>query len=326
MTKKNGTFADIFTLSWGFAGQRVLATAARTGVLGHLAGGLTTAGETAATLGIDELATGKVLRALHALGVVEARGDRYALAEPLKPLFLPGEGDITPFVAHSDGLNDFWGATLEGWVRTGLHPHRMRDAEGQKRFGAAMKALAIHLAPRVVEELGLSTVRRSLDLGGGVGTYATVFCQAAPELQATVVEHPEVCELGRAEVVRAGLGDRIDFRGGSYLDDDLGEGYDLVLLANVLHQEQAEAAQGLIARAASTLAPGGRLAVVDFRIDDDQREELIGALFAINMRSFGDTYPAPVIHKWMEGAGLTSLERRDLAPAHWLLVGQRPRG
>ena len=60
----------------------------------------------------------------------------------------------------------------------------------------------------------------------------------------------------------------------------------------------------IIRRAAAALAPGGRVVVVDFAIDDAKQEHLLGALFAINMRSFGDTYSEPELRGWMEDAGL----------------------
>lgn len=324
MTKTITSFGDLFALAWGFGSQRVLAVAARAGIVRRLAQGPGTAEELSRELEVDELAVGKILRALHAMGAAEAKGERYALVEVLRPLFLPGDGDITPFLDHSDKLNDFWGATLEEWVRTGQHPRRMRDAEGQRRFGAAMKAIASHLAPRAAKELDLSGVRRVLDLGGGIGVFAQAFCAAAPDLRHTVVELPEVTGLGRAEVKGSGFEDRIEFLGGDYHELDLGEGWDLVLLANVVHQEDADGAARLIERAGAALASGGRIAVVDFAIDDAKRENLVGALFAINMRSFGDAYPEPVVRQWMAGAGLTPLPRVHLSPAHWLLTARRP--
>ena len=323
MSQRISSFSDLFALSWGFAAQRTLATATRTGIIRHLAEGSDTPEGTAASLGLDAFAVGKVVRALHALGVAEVDGASYRLNPNLRPLFRPGDQDVAAFLAHSDMLNDFWGETLEGWVRTGEHPRRVRDAEGQRKFGAAMKAIASHLAPRVAEELDLHSARRYLDVGGGIGYWATVFCRAEPGLYATVLEHPEVAALGQAAVAGTGLEARIEFRGGSYTDADLGEGWDLVLLANIIHQERSEGAARLVQRAACALAPGGRLAVVDFRIDDERRRDLIGVLFAINMRGFGDTYPEPVIRDWMARAGLEPLPRVDLAPAHWLITGRR---
>jgi hypothetical protein len=63
--------------------------------------------------------------------------------------------------------------------------------------------------------------------------------------------------------------------------------------------------------------------VVDFQIDDDQRRHPFGTLFAINMRSFGDTYAEPTIRGWMAAAGLGEITRADLDPDRWLIVGRK---
>jgi len=96
-----------------------------------------------------------------------------------------------------------------------------------------------------------------------------------------------------------------------------------VLLANVLHIESPDDAAALVGKAAKACSPGGRIAVVDFVIDDQKRENVMGCLFAINMRSFGDTHSAPQIKGWMESAGLTDQQTYDLPPAHWMIVGRK---
>lgn len=53
-------------------------------------------------------------------------------------------------------------------------------------------------------------------------------------------------------------------------------------------------------------------------------EITIGDVFAVNMRSFGDTYTESEIRGWMKEAGLELLPTKRLAPAHWLITGRRP--
>jgi len=268
MTKPDlAPFDALYHLMWGFAGQRVVSVAARSGLLSELAGGWATTAELAHRTGLDPLATGKVVRALVAAGVAEADEDRYRLPSQLAPAFAAGDGNLSAFVDHIDSLNDQWGRTLEEWLRTGTQPRRERDPEGARRFGAAMRANANVLAPQVLEALGLDGVGQALDIGGGVGRYAELLCAAAPDLRCTVLDRSDTVELGKQALADTTVADRVSFVAGDYHDADLGEGYDLVLLANILHQEKADAAAALVARAAGALAPGGRLAVIDFVID-----------------------------------------------------------
>ena len=62
---------------------------------------------------------------------------------------------------------------------------------------------------------------------------------------------------------------------------------------------------------------------IDFAIDDARQSSVMGALFAIQMRSFGDTHPEPAIRGWLEAAGLRNVRRTDLGTDRWLIVGHK---
>jgi len=308
-------------LLWGFASHRVITVAGRTGILRLLAEKDLTTEEIASELELDEPATGKVVRALTALGVAEAEGDRYRAASGIREHFLPGDRDVVPFLEHSHAMYERWGATLEPWLRGEDWPVAERSPEELRRFGAAMRAMGAQNARRLADVLDLEGVHRVLDVGGGWGHFAQALCRANPGLHATVLDRPEVVDRAQAELAGTDFEDTIDFLPGDYLESDYGTGYDLVLFANVLHQESAERASQMVRLGAAALAPGGRVTVVDFAIDDARRQHLLGTLFAINMRSFGDTWNEPTIRGWMSAAGLDQIERSDLGPDRWIISG-----
>jgi len=311
-------------LLWGFAGHRVITVAGRTGILRLLAERDCTPTEIATELELDELAAGKVVRALTALGIAEAEGEHYRAAAGLREHFLPGDRDVVPFLEHSHAMYEHWGETLEPWLRGEDWPVAERTPEEVRRFGAAMRAMGAQMARRVADALDLEDVERMLDVGGGWGQFAQAMCRVRPGLQATVLDRPEVVDRAQTELASTEFEERIDFLPGDYLATDFGAGYDLVLLANILHQETSDRAQKLVRRGAAALAPGGRVTVVDFAIDDKQREHLLGALFAINMRSFGDTWTEDDIRGWMAVAGLDEGERINLGPDRWIISGRKP--
>jgi SAM-dependent methyltransferase len=308
---------------WSFAGQRVITTAARAGILRRLAEGPATVDQAAEEIGLDELATGKVMRALTALELVEADGERYRMVESLARHFRGGADDITPMLNHLHEMYDSWGANLEPWLKGGEWETRKRDDDEVAAFGFAMQAIGSFVAKKVARALELSGSARMLDVGGGFGQYACELCRVNPELRATVLDIPSVAEMATRKAADGEFADRVEWLAGDYLEADYGSGYDLVLFANVLHQENIDSAADMVRRGAGALAPGGRVAVVDFAIDDDQRENLQGCLFAINMRSFGDTYTEPTIRGWMEAAGLIDVERIDIDPVRWMIVGRK---
>ena len=311
--------ARLYENLWDFARCRVLTVASRTGILTRLAESPATEEEISGDLGLDGLATGKIVRALCSMGYLVADGKGYRVVEELKPHLLPGELDLTPFIDHAHGLYDRWGATLEEWVRTGTQPQRKRSGDQLLKFGQGMQASASLMAPQVIKALdNFSGIKKVLDLGGGIGGYARFFCREKEDVKVTVLDIPEVAELGRKSLAGE---DRIDFIGGDYHETEFGSGYDLVLMANILHIESPEDAAALVRRSAEACYPGGRVAVVDFVIDDQKRENIMGCLFAINMRSFGDTHSKPQIEGWMQAAGIPKVETFDLPPAHWMIAG-----
>jgi ubiquinone/menaquinone biosynthesis C-methylase UbiE len=312
-------------LLWTFAEHRVITVAARTGILGQLAEHTSPTNDVARELELDPLATGKMIRALAALGIVEADEDRYRVAGELRPYFLPGDNNLLPFLEHSHTMYERWGATLEPWLRGDDRPVAERTPEEVRRFGAAMRAMGSQMARRVAAVLDFEGAERLLDVGGGWGHFAKAFCRVQANLRATVLDIPEVAERATANLKGTDLENRIDFLAGDYLSTDYGTDFDLVLFANVLHQETGDRAMEMMQRGAAALAPGGRVVVVDFAIDDQQREHLLGALFAINMRSFGDTWPEPTIRGWMESAGLADIARTNLGPDRWIIEGRKCR-
>jgi hypothetical protein len=311
-------------LLWGFASHRVITVAGRTGILRLLAERTVTPEEAARQLGLDPLATAKVIRALAALGVAEAVDDGYRAPDRLREHFTVGEQDVVPFLEHSHAMYERWGATLEPWLRGESWPTAERTPEELRRFGAAMRAMGTQMARRVAELLDLEGVRRMLDVGGGWGQFAQAMCRVEPGLRAVVLDQPRVVDRARREIAGSQFERCIEFQAGDYLNTDYGSGFDLVLLANILHQEKAARASELVRRGAAALVPGGRVVVVDFAIDDHRHEHVLGALFAINMRSFGDTWTEPDIRGWMADAGLGDVERSDLGPDRWIITGTKP--
>jgi SAM-dependent methyltransferase len=317
------TFEDLQDLLWTFAQHRVLTVAARAGVLRRLADGAATSDQIARDLDLEPNATGKTVRALHAMGILTADGDAYRVPESLATHLGPGPGDLTAFIEHSHGMYESWGDHLEPWLHGAEWPSAAADPGSARRFGAAMRAIGAAVAEETASLLDLSHARSMLDVGGGFGQYSKALCAGNPQLHATVLDTPKVAELARAEIAGTDDEKRITFVGGDYLTSDYGQGYDLVLIANVLHQETSDGACEMIRRSAEATAPGGRVAVVDFMIDDQQREVLFGALFAINMRSFGDTYTEPTIRGWMSDAGLDNITRTDISRHKWLITGTK---
>jgi Methylase involved in ubiquinone/menaquinone biosynthesis len=132
------------------------------------------------------------------------------------------------------------------------------DPERARRFTRMLLEIHQGLADQVAAALGLSGVRRLMDLGGGSGVVAMALARRWPDLSVTVVDIANVCAAGREIVAEAGLGDRIDFHAADFTQDPLPGGFDAVLECDV-----AAYSEPLFCRVRDALEPGGRFVVVD---------------------------------------------------------------
>jgi hypothetical protein len=97
-------------------------------------------------------------------------------------------------------------------------------------------------------------------------------------------------------------------------------------MSHVLHGEAPADAARLVARAAETLAPGGRLGIHEFILDDDRKGPLFATLFSLNMllgTEQGRSYTDGELREMMAAAGLEPIERLavDLPNESGILMG-----
>jgi SAM-dependent methyltransferase len=186
------------------------------------------------------------------------------------------------------------------------------DEAAREAFLMGMYNNAMAGGPLVVAGIDLTGRRRLLDLGGGPGTYALLFCQTYPELEATVFDLPTSREFAERATRRFCLEGRVRFAAGDFLEDPLPGRYDVAWLSHILHGEGEENCRRIVAKAAAALEPGGLLLVHEFILDDDGSGPLHPALFALNMlvgTPEGRAYREGELRSMMEGAGLREIHR-----------------
>jgi SAM-dependent methyltransferase len=137
--------------------------------------------------------------------------------------------------------------------------------------------------PTVAEAIDLSGAERLIDVGGGPATASIVFAELHPQLNCTVFDEAGPLEIAREYIAEAGLEDRVETVAGNFLTDDLGQGFDVAYLSNVIHIYDEARVAGLFQRVHRALASGGRILVKDFYLDDTRSAPRFATRFAINM-------------------------------------------
>ncbi len=169
---------------------------------------------------------------------------------------------------------------------------------------------ALHVSEERVESALLALIgdrpfRTLLDLGAGTGRMLELFAPRAVRAVG-VDQSAAMLALARSRIDQAGLRNVQLRQGDVYAPPVERDGYDLVVVHQVLHflDDPARA----LKEAARALSPSGRLVVVDF---DAHTQEFLRSDFAHRRLGF----PLAEIESFLADAGLVAVQSRRVAPA-----------
>jgi len=316
------------TMIRGYQNSRVLLTAVELDLFTAVTAPASAA-EVASRLGTDPRATEMLLNALVALECLTKSGELFRATEETARYFGTGSPDNERLATmHSVHQWDSW-STLTECVRAGYSVtagETRRDAAWTEAFIAAMNRNAASRAPHVVRAVGDTGVRRMLDVGGGPATYSIAFARAFPKLRADVLDKPEVLPIARRHIEDAGLGNRITVRAGDLTSSPFGEGYNLILLSNICHMLSPEQNKDLLRRCFDALAPGGRVVLQDFILNENRTSPATAAVFALNMlvaTREGNSYSESDYAGWFRETGFQESRRIELPGPTDLMAATR---
>jgi len=292
----------------GFQSARVLLTANNFRVFDHLKSPAT-ADAVAVILKTDRRATGILLDALTGLGLLKKTAGTYRNTSMANRCLAEGgplyQGDI---LRHADVLWKNWSG-LDEVVKTG-QPYRA--AHDQDSFIKGMHNIASLKAEKVIRAVDMKGVKGALDLGGGPGTYSLAMAKTGASV--TLFDTPDTIKIAR-QMIRGSQLRSIRFVEGDFLSNDIGGGYDLIFISQVLHSCSPEECLLVIRKSRNALNPGGRVAIQEFSISSDGTRPAQNALFSINMlvnTRAGRCYSRQEIKRWLLDAGLRQIKHTIL--------------
>jgi demethylspheroidene O-methyltransferase len=263
---------ELYDIVAGFVYSQTLFACVELGVFEALADGPLPEAELAARIGLAPDRAERLAQAAAALRLLEPAGPgAYALG-PLGAALRGAPGvaemvrhhalfyrDLTDPVALLRGeaspeLARFW-AYVGGAVTHDLPP---ATAAAYSRLMAVSQT---QIAAETLAACPLVGVRRLLDVGGGEGAFLEAALRATPGLTGVAFDLPAVAARARARFAAAGLADRAEAVGGSFLADPLPAGADAISLVRVLYDHDDDVAAALLAAAHAALPPGGRLLI-----------------------------------------------------------------
>lgn len=262
-------------------------------------------------------------------GHLEKLGDEYRLS-PSTAAFLDRSsaswiGSIAEYLAAPEMIHLFLHDPAS-YVRNGGSVGMANNASDHPiwvKFARAMVAFRAPVAMNVASELARWSPRKVLDIAAGHGMFGIAIARAVPDAEITAVDWQAVLTVARESAEVAGVSKRYHTLAGSALEVDWGSEFDLVLLANFLHQLDHETCVVLLRRARESLIPGGRAAVVELVPNDDRVSPPFAAMFSFQMLGttpHGEAYTVREFEEMGRAAGFRRVTAKPLPPTPQSLI------
>jgi hypothetical protein len=317
----------ILRLASGFMAAKHLFAATELGLFEALADSPTTIDGLAARTGLTRRAARISADAMVALGLLEREGDTYRNGQ-VAAAFLTGRGpaDLRPFLKFWDKISyPAWCEFSEALARGPSKEMFELDDELQEVASAGIEAILAGPAAALPKTFDFSRHRRLLDVGGGTGSWSIAVAQAYPHLEATVFELSTTADIARNRIATAGLTPRISAVVGDAMAGALPPGYDVFLLANLMHYWSPDENRALLRRVRSTADTGSSLLLADFWTDPTHTKPVQAALmageFAVHLRN-GDVYSVDELRGWLDETGWRFVQHAPLAGPQSLVVAE----
>ncbi|MEV6238325.1 methyltransferase [Lentzea sp. NPDC051838] len=296
----------IFQLAQGFMASKHLFAANELGLFEALGEGPADLAGLAARTGLPQRTARISADAMVALGLLEKHGEQYANS-PVAATFLSGAtpADFRPLLRFWDKISYPAWTDLAGALGRGKPAHDITEIDDElvPVVSAGIDAATAGACRALPHVAALPQQSRVLDIGGGTGSWSVALADADPSLTATVFELPGVAAFA---TTRLRDHSRIQVHVGDLLTDDLPQGHDVFLMANLIHYFTPDTNRTILRKIRAAAEPGARLLIADFWTDPTHTAPLPAALmageFAIHVND-GDVYSVDEGSAWLAECG-----------------------
>lgn len=206
----------------------------------------------------------------------------------------------------------------------------MRDQV--ERYSALMADSQGFVVHEILSSYPFGDHRCVLDVGAGQGRFVSALAQHAPHLQLQMFDLPPVLAQARERLAQAGLAQRVRLHPGSFIDDPLPVGADLVTLVRVAHDHPDAVVRLILQKAFAVLPPGGVMLVAEpmAQAADAPAQHHADAYYHFYLMAMGAgrLRSAHEIGALLREAGFVAVEQVPNAmPIHGqIVIGRKPRG
>jgi ubiquinone/menaquinone biosynthesis C-methylase UbiE len=319
-----------------FAPQLVVFAALKLGIFATLDNGSKSGANIASVTECSKRGTGMLLNCLAAMGLLEKRGEQYALNDVSRRHFLPDSEDYIGNIFACCGETLKLWLTLPEAVKTGKSTLSIFTEDERRRLNILIadalfqvhKTWAWGLADLLASDPALADHSASvkiLDVAAGSAVWSIPFALKYLRADVTAVDLDPVLDVARKYTRQFGVERRYTFTGRDIRHLDFEENkYNLVILGHICHSEGARWSQRLIEKSFRALKADGRLLIMDYVADEERRSELMPLLVALNAllgTEEGDTFTFSQYKKWLRAFGFRDVNTVQIEGRSPVIVG-----
>ncbi|MDH5257187.1 MAG: acetylserotonin O-methyltransferase [Gammaproteobacteria bacterium] len=273
-----------------------------------------------------------ILIALVPLGFLEKNGEKFSNTKLSDTFLVKGApryqgGIVSMFESWVSAWSKLTDAVVNGApVVEKQHDH---GDEETRTYIMGMLYRGIPQADLLAEEVNLAGKTRMLDVGGGPGIFTIKMCQKYNGLTGDVFDLPQTLNVTKDIIANFNAGDLVSTRQGSYLEDEFGSGYDVVLLSSMINQEGPDVIREIIRKSFDAMESGGTILIQEQFLTTEKDGPLLPVLIGLNQlvhTPAGRAYSAKEVSDMAADVGFVDLSFRPLPdPSPFTLItGVKP--
>jgi 2-polyprenyl-3-methyl-5-hydroxy-6-metoxy-1,4-benzoquinol methylase/predicted transcriptional regulator len=295
-----------------FINARVIIDAVHLGIFEALKDRPKTIHELAEACNLNAHALRSVMGALTSAEYLTYKQDKFELTSIARKWLLKDAQQSLYYQMLFSDIMWEWMSELRNFLKTGkgLQYHQTFAAHQWDSYQKGMYAVARVTSPEVAHKTPVPAgASKMLDIGGSHGLYSEELCRRYPQLSSVILDLPDAVEKAKPILAASPIRDKITYRSGDALQDDLGNNeFDLVFMANLVHHFTHEQNTDLCKKIFKALKPGGYLVIQEFiRPQTPRSADQVGALLDVffALTSTSGTWSVKEIAAWQKEAGFT---------------------
>ena len=291
------TAEEVSRIAFGFMASKALFAGLHIDVFTQLADGAKNSAEIAKEAEIPMNRVTTLMTALTSIGLVdrEEEGEIYSNSPGAEAFLAKGAkyefGDylryqidqqMYPFLGQ---LNEVLDGSLDPDA-VDSYQHWMSDPEQASIYCEAQHAGSLGPGRTLTRLVDLRKAKTLLDVGGGTGAMSIRLLEAFPNLDSTIIDFPNVAEIGWQFISGAGMVNRIRYIPSNALTAEWPKEQDAILMSYLFSGIPGSEVPRLVEYAFDCLAPSGSFMVHDFMVEDDRTGPPMAALWQLQHMAF----------------------------------------